>query len=85
MRRRRAPAVLIGTGTALGALMVLGVSTASGSETAVVEPPAAPATLQRIAARNERASALAAAEVRANAHANLQIADAEFAQRDARD
>lgn len=81
MKRRRAHAALIGAGTAFGMLLALSVTTAGGVESAAVEAPAPPAVLQRVAARNERASALAAAEVRASAQANLQLADAEFSRR----
>ena len=81
MRRRRTSAALAGVGTALSALLVLGISSASGVESADQQASAPPAALARIAARNERASAEAAAEARANAQQNLLIADAEFAQR----
>lgn len=81
MRRRRTSAALIGLGTALSALLVLSLSTATGGETADQQASAPPAALARIGARNERASAEAAAETRANAQQNLLISDAEFAAR----
>ena len=81
MRRRRTSAALAGVGTALSALLVLGISSAGDGEAQAEQVSAPPETLGRIGALNERASAEAAAEVRANAQQNLVIADAEFAAR----
>lgn len=80
MKRRRPVTAVVAAGVMFGALLVAGMGVASGAEDEARAGPAPPAALQRIAARNERAAAQAAAEVRANAQENLQIADAEFAR-----
>lgn len=80
MRRRHSGMAMMAAGAVFATALATGIGVASVNESPTAEAPAPPAVLQRVAARNERASALAAAEVRANAQENLMIADAEFAQ-----